>query len=106
MNSFKLIEKLGAEGYSTKELSIVYYDAIINKHMKEEDITEDYLISNLCISGDIKLKVDKDILLNHYSKQLDFIYPNHGIVFLYEMSNDQKTAIGISREMKVFKVNF
>lgn len=106
MNIYKLIEKLGKEGYSKKELSIVYFDAKINKKMKDEDITKEYLICNLPKVDDIKVKVDEDILLEHYDKRLDFISLEEGVLFIYEISRDKKYALGKNHNLETCKVPF
>ena len=106
MEIYELIEKLGKQGYSKKELSIVYFDAKINKKMKDSEITEEYLISNLCRAGDIKVKVDSKTIDEHMNKQLDFISLTHGIVFVHEIDKNKKKAWCINDKNRVVIIDY
>lgn len=87
MTGYKAVEKLYEEGYDIVELSIVYYDAIINKKMKEAKITEEYLKNNLKNASNMEVTINRKLLDRNYQEQHEFISRNYGI--LYVISVDE-----------------
>lgn len=96
MTGYKAVEKLYEEGYDIVELSIVYYDAIINKKMKEEKITEDYLKNNLKNASNMEVTINRKSLDRNYQEQYEFISRNYGI--LYVISVDEKNIANAVNE--------
>ena len=96
MEIYELIEKLGKQGYSKKELSIVYFDAKINKKMKDSEITEEYLISNIT-NVKQEYELTKEEFESHVNKKMDFILQGMGIV--YALSNIIIETDQVQREL-------
>ena len=77
------LESLMQRGYDLRELSIVYFNAK-KKGLSKENITEEYLISNIT-NVKQEYELTKEEFESHVNKKMDFILQGMGIV--YALSN-------------------